>query len=206
MVKSTFLPISEDYPLFLASASPRRKELLNQVELPFQAVPSNIDEKGDDRVADRNRAALLAQMKAVDVYKKIGQHWVLGADTIVALGNKILGKPADAKEVHAMLSLLSGQEHIVVTGIALLDPSGKKAYLGTTTTRVRMKAISKEDISNYLATGEPYGKAGSYAIQGIGAFMVEGITGSYTNVVGLPLCVLIKALLHTGALRRFPLS
>lgn len=205
-MKSTFLPISKAYPLILASASPRRKQLLNQVALPFRPVASGIDESGDDGAGNPIRATFLAKKKAMDVYTKVKKHWVLGADTIVVLGDRILGKPADAEEVHRMLSLLSGREHKVVTGFALLDPSGGEASVETTTTYVRMKEISKADISTYLATGEPYGKAGSYAIQGLGVFMVEGITGSYSNVVGLPLCSLIKALLHTGALQSFPLS
>jgi len=205
-MKSTFPPISETYPLILASASPRRKQLLNQVRLPFRAVPSDIDEKMEGKTGSFMRAAFLANKKAKDVYTKVGEHWVLGADTIVVLGDRLLGKPADAEEVQAMLSLLSGQEHRVVTGFVLLDPSGDEAYVETTTTHVKMKELSNKDISNYVTTGEPYGKAGSYAIQGIGVFMVEEINGSYSNVVGLPLCAFIKALLHIGALRSFPLS
>jgi septum formation protein len=105
-----------------------------------------------------------------------------------------------------MLNILSGVEHKVVTGFAILDPSGSVAHVETATTRVKLKKITKEEISAYVATGEPFGKAGSYAIQGMGVFMVERINGSYTNVVGLPLCALIKALAHTGALHRYPLS
>ena len=205
-MKSTFLPISRVYPLILASASPRRKQLLNQVMLPFRAIPSSIDENGGEGFGNTTRAAFLAKKKARDVYAKVGKHWVLGADTIVVLGGRLLGKPADAKEAHRMLSLLSGREHKVITGFALLDPLGDEAFVETATTDVRMKEISKADIATYLATGEPYGKAGSYAIQGLGVFMVEGITGSYSNVVGLPLCALIKALLRTGAIQSFPLS
>jgi septum formation protein len=206
MMKPAFPPISETYPLILASASPRRKQLLNQVMLPFRAVPSDIDEKVEGLAGSPRSAVFLAKKKAKDVYTKVGEHWVLGADTVVVLGERLLGKPADAEEVQAMLSLLSGQEHRVVTGFALLDPSGNEAYTETTTTYVKMKELSNEDISNYLTTDEPYGKAGSYAIQGIGVFMVEEINGSYSNVVGLPLCAFIKALLQIGALRSFPLS
>jgi septum formation protein len=203
---SNFPPISETFPLILASASPRRKELLNQVRLPFRAVPSDIDEKVEGRVGSPLRAALLAKKKAKDVCIKVEGHWVLGADTIVVLGDRLLGKPADAEDIQAMLNLLSGQEHKVFTGFALRDPSGDEAHVETTMTRVKMKELSKKDISNYVATGEAYGKAGSYAIQGIGVFMVEEIIGSYSNVVGLPLCAFIKALLHIGAIQSFPLS
>jgi septum formation protein len=104
-----------------------------------------------------------------------------------------------------MLTLLSGKEHRVITGICILDPSGKVAHSEAVTTLVRFIKLTERQIKAYIRTGEPYGKAGSYAIQGIGAFMVESITGSYTNVVGLPLSALIQALLTVGALRGFPL-
>jgi septum formation protein len=105
-----------------------------------------------------------------------------------------------------MLGLLSGKEHRVITGICVLTPSGKVAHSESVTTLVRFIKLTGQQIEAYISTGEPYGKAGSYAIQGIGSFMVESISGSYSNVVGLPLCVLIKSLLTVGALRSFPLS
>ena len=105
-----------------------------------------------------------------------------------------------------MLSLLSGETHKVHTGYCILNPYGELAHSETVTSLVRMKPLSAEEIDAYIMTGEPFDKAGSYAIQGIGAFMVESISGSYTNVVGLPLCALVKALLSIGALRSFPLE
>jgi septum formation protein len=105
-----------------------------------------------------------------------------------------------------MLSLLSGKEHEVITGFCLLNPSGEMAHSEAVTTLVKMKRLDEKEINAYVAIGEPFGKAGSYAIQGIGAFLVESISGSYTNVVGLPVCALIKSLLATGALKNFPLS
>lgn len=199
-----FDEISRERPLILASASPRRIRLLKQVGLPCLSLPSDIEEeqvKGSPRVNTR----LLAERKAKAVYPRSDNHWVLGADTIVALGDASLGKPADHDEARSMLRLLGGREHLVITGFCLLDPAGEKAHGEEVTTLVRMKALTEGEIEAYIDTGEPYGKAGAYGIQGIGAFMIEGITGSYSNVVGLPLCALIKSLIATGALKRFPL-
>jgi len=200
----SFEPISKENPLVLASHSPRRKRLLGQIALPFRSLPSHVEENqvpGEPPV----KAVVLAEKKAKAVYPKSKHRWILGADTLVVIGERILGKPGDQEEVHAMLSLLSGKEHEVITGFCVLDPSGKVARAEAVTTLVKMKPLSEEEIKAYISTGEPFGKAGSYAIQGIGAFMVESISGSYTNVVGLPLCALIKSLLASGALKSFPL-
>jgi len=200
----SFSAISTQYPLILASASPRRKRLLTQIGLPFRSVASQVTE--DDQPVDPTRASLfLAEKKASQVYSNTRDSWVLGADTVVSIDSDILGKPKDKEEARRMLFLLSGKEHRVITGFCILNPSGKPAYSEAITTTVRIKKLTEQEIDAYIATGEPYGKAGSYAIQGIGAFMVESISGSYTNVVGLPLCALIKALILVGALDCFPL-
>ena len=200
----SFQPISKENPLVLASNSPRRRSLLQQIGLPFRSLPSHVEE---DQVLGKPplRAVLLAEEKAKAVYPKSRESWILGADTMVVIGERVLGKPRAPEDVHFMLSRLSGKEHEVITGFCLLDPSGEKAHSEAITTLVKMKRLSEEEISAYLATGEPFGKAGSYAIQGVGAFMVESISGSYTNVVGLPVCALIKSLLAAGALKNFPL-
>jgi septum formation protein len=198
-------PISKDYPLILASASPRRKALLQQIALPFRARASHVEEallEGDPA----GRIQRLAKSKARAVWTRSDRHWVLGADTVVLLGDMALGKPRDREEARSMLMVLAGKEHRVITGFALLDPSGEVAHSEEVTTRVSVRGLSKQEIEAYIATGEPFGKAGSYAIQGIGAFMIEGIAGSYTNVVGLPICAVVQALIHTGALDRFPLK
>jgi septum formation protein len=198
-------PISKDYPLILASASPRRKALLQQIALPFRARASHVEEallEGDPA----GRIQRLAKSKARAVWTRSDRHWVLGADTVVLLGDRALGKPRDREEARSMLMVLAGKEHRVITGFALLDPSGEVAHSEEVTTRVSVRGLSKQEIEAYIATGEPFGKAGSYAIQGIGAFMIEGIAGSYTNVVGLPICAVVQALIHTGALDRFPLK
>jgi septum formation protein len=200
-----FQTISEQFPLILASASPRRKELLTQLGLPFRSVVSQVREEeagGEPREACR----FLAEKKAAQVYATTDPAWVLGADTIVAVGNTTLGKPEGKKEAREMLSLLSGKEHRVITGFCVLNPSGMVVHCEAITTLVRFKKLSSREVEGYMNTGEPFGKAGSYAIQGMGAFMVESISGSYSNVVGLPLCALIKAFVTVGALKTFPLS
>jgi len=199
-----FETISKKYPLILASSSPRRKMLLAQIGLPFRTRPSDIDENeiAENRPAT---AGYLAEKKARAVSSGIKNHWILGADTLVVLGETVLGKPDDIDHAHAMLHQLGGKEHKVLTGFCLLDPSCRPVHSEEVTTNVRMKRLTEEEIKAYIDTGEPFGKAGGYAIQGIGAFMVEAISGSYTNVVGLPICALIQALLTTGALKEFPM-
>lgn len=204
MNEMRFRPISPDYPLVLASASPRRRRLLEQIGLPFFCSPSNINE--DDSFSEGPPApALLAQEKARAVSQGHRNAWILGADTIVTKGQRVLGKPRDPADARRMLTMLSGSEHTVITGFCILDPFARTAHQEEVITLVKMKSLTDEEIRAYIASGEPFGKAGSYAIQGIGSFMVEAITGSYTNVVGLPICALVKALLACGALDSFPL-
>lgn len=201
----SFQAINKENPLILASNSPRRKRLLQQIGLPFRSLPSQVDENqapGEPPV----KAVLLAEKKAKAVYSQSKDSWILGADTMVVVDGRILGKPRDHEDIHSMLSRLSDKEHEVITGFCVLDPSGEVAHSEAITTLVKMKRLSKGEINAYVATGEPFGKAGSYAIQGVGAFMVESISGSYTNVVGLPVCALVKSLLALGALKDFPLS
>ncbi len=200
----TFQFITRGYPLILASKSPRRKSLLAQIGLPFRSVPGQVTEeglRGDPVMTSR----LLAERKAAHVRIKIDDHWVLGADTIVAIDNTMLGKPRDRKEAKRMLGLLSGREHKVITGFCILSPSGNAVHSEGVVTLVRIKKLTGQEIEAYLNTSEPYGKAGGYAIQGIGSFMIQGISGLYTNVVGLPLSALISALISSGALKSFPL-
>lgn len=177
---------------------------MEQIGLPFRSVSSHVEEVYDAG-EPQHKALMLSEKKARAVYSNSRNAWILGADTMVVIGESVLGKPADQDEARSMLALLSEKEHRVITGFCLLDPAGSTAHAEAITTLVKMKRLTEEEIGAYVATGEPFGKAGSYAIQGIGAFMVESISGSYTNVVGLPLCALIKALLDTGALKNFPL-
>jgi len=198
-----FSPVNAQSPLILASASPRRRHLLSQIGLPFRVIKSNVSETNTG--ADPERLCrVLAEKKALRVYPETEASWILGADTVVAIEDSILGKPEDDGDAMRMLDFLSGKEHRVITGFCVLNPTGAIAHTEAVTTFVRVKKLARKEIKAYVATGEPHGKAGSYAIQGIGAFMVEAIAGSYTNVVGLPLCALIKCLFSTGALETFP--
>ncbi len=199
----SFPLISDAYPLILASASPRRRELLTQIRLPFRVAPSHVDE---EEIADEptEMCRRLAENKAIQVHSPADPSWILGADTIVVIGDRVLGKPRDESNAGEMLWLLAGKEHAVITGFSILDPSGIVAHSEAVVTVVRFKPLNRAEIAAYIQTGEPFGKAGAYAIQEIGAFMVESISGSYTNVVGLPVCAVIKALIRVGAIRMFP--
>lgn len=201
----SFSYISTANPLILASASPRRRELLEQARIPFKVIEGNIDENGEDgapyRICER-----LAEKKAISVYKASGKSWVLGADTIVVKGGVIMGKPVDHKDAAEMLSSLSDATHEVITGYSIIYPDGCIAVTAHAVTTVGFKRVTAEEIDAYIKTGEPFGKAGAYAIQEIGAFMITAIHGSYSNVVGLPLFEVIDSLLRVRALERFPLN
>jgi septum formation protein len=121
------------------------------------------------------------------------------------LNEKVFGKPRDAQECHEMLFYLSGKNHRVITGFCIIDPSDTSLHIEAVTTEVKIKALAEQEIDNYVKTGEPFGKAGGYAIQGIGSFMIEYIRGSYTNVVGLPVCEVVASLVKCGGLAGFPL-
>jgi len=196
--------ISSENPLILASDSPRRRDILTHLRIPFRQVSSNSEEKKatGDPLKD---VCLIAERKALAVRVSEPASWIMAADTVVVLGDEVMGKPSDALEAFAMLTNLSGKSHRVITGLCILSPIGTRALCDSVVTEVRFRDIAESEINAYIATGEPFGKAGAYAIQGIGAFMVEGITGSYTNVVGLPACVLVKALIEAGAIAQFPI-
>jgi len=196
--------ISSENPLMLASDSPRRRDILTQLRIPFRQVSSNSEEKkaAGDPMKD---VCLIAERKAMAVRPSEPSSWIMAADTVVVLGDNVMGKPTDAREAFAMLTNLDGKSHRVITGLCILSPIGTRALCDSVVTEVRFRDIAESEINAYIATGEPFGKAGAYAIQGIGAFMVEGITGSYTNVVGLPACVLVKALIEAGAIAQFPI-
>lgn len=195
--------ISDENPLILASASPRRKELLAQVRIPFIVVPGDVYEIGG-KGRPCEICTGLAEKKALSVYKPSNKNWILGADTIVVKDGIIMGKPSDAGEAAYMLDSLSDGDHEVITGFSIIDPSGHVAETSCVSTIVKFKALSREEIDAYIKTGEPFGKAGAYAIQGIGAFMIKGISGSYSNVVGLPLFAIIDFLKKLEAIGNFP--
>ena len=179
--------------LILASASPRRKELLDQVGIKYEVLPSNVEEHIEDMEGTpAEKAEKLAYLKARDVASKLKDCLVLGADTIVVVDNEVLGKPKDLDDAKSMLSRLSGKEHQVITGVALIDTNKNIELVSHETTSVKFRKLTSRMINSYLAAQEPMGKAGAYAIQGFGALLIEGINGCYSNVVGLPLTKLSK--------------
>ncbi|MBF0447968.1 MAG: septum formation inhibitor Maf [Magnetococcales bacterium] len=173
--------------LCLASASPRRLELLQQVGLAPFVFPVQIDESVSGNESPLDYVQRMAQTKA-RAGAASGYGWVLAADTVVVIDGRPLGKPTDEAEAAEMLACLSGRQHQVMTAIALLGPTTDVSHSEVVVTDVWFKKITVDEIEAYVATKEPMDKAGSYGIQGVGAFMVEKIEGSYTAVVGLPLC------------------
>ncbi|BCG46772.1 Septum formation protein Maf [Citrifermentans bremense] len=188
--------------IVLASASPRRSELLESAGIQFRVVPADINEEplpGEEPVDHVRR---LAEGKARAAADLAEGRFFLGADTIVLCDGEIMGKPKDAADAERMLKKLSGVPHEVVTGFAIYDRERKGAVVEAIRTKVFFKQLRDEEVRDYIATGCPFDKAGAYAIQGGAAHMVQKIEGSYTNVVGLPLCEVVDALRVIGALGR----
>jgi len=187
--------------IVLASASPRRQELLAQVGLAIRAIPAAVDETSlPGETADQHVVRLSkAKAYAVASRPEVAGRWFIGSDTVVVRDGTILGKPVDGEDAARMLSSLAGREHQVVSGYAVHDRATGDTISDAVTTRVWFKPLTASEITGYLASGEPFDKAGAYAIQGVGAFMVTRIEGSYPNVVGLPLCEVLDALEKLGA-------
>jgi septum formation protein len=171
--------------LILASGSPRRRDLLAQLGIPFEVHEPRLDETGEPGEAPREQVLRLAKSKAARAGKAFPGRTLLAADTLVALGDRILGKPRSEDEARTFLRLLSGTTHLVHTAVCLL--AGDASACRTVTTEVTFRPLGDREIDWYLGTGEPMGKAGAYAIQGCGGAFVASIQGSYSNVVGLPL-------------------
>jgi septum formation protein len=182
----------------LASASPRRQALLRALWIEFRIVPSLADEAGPLPDDGCRRAEALALRKAAEVATRVGEGLVLGADTIVECDGRLLGKPRDRDEARRFLRLLSGRSHLVVTALALVEAGGGRTVTGQEVTEVCVRPLMAEEIDAYIGTDEPLDKAGGYAIQGAGGAFIEGIKGSFTNVVGLPLGRLRALLLRFG--------
>ncbi len=186
--------------LILASKSPRRYDLLKQMGLNFEVIPSKIEEDFAQGESPREHVVRLAEAKAIEVGNRYPDCCVIGADTIVYIDGQILGKPGNREEAMEMLRLISGKEHRVLTGISVRHSNKGKGECEAVETAVRVKSLSPVEMDWYIGTGEPFDKAGGYGIQGIGSFMIESINGSYTNVVGLPLCELMQMLVRLGAI------
>lgn len=187
--------------LILASASPRRKELLELVGLEFEVVPGDVDEAFHEAETPRDHVMRLSREKALAVSAIYPDAWVLGADTIVLINGEILGKPQTKDEAREMLRKLSGTAHRVISGFAVLKKTGGAVFTDAVESTVIFKNLSADEIEWYAETDEPYDKAGGYAAQGMGASLIREIHGSYTNVVGLPLCEVVDALRQIGAAR-----
>ena len=172
--------------IILASGSPRRRELLAGLGWNFEVIPPQVDEKKIDGEPPAELVKRLAEEKASSVASRFLGNWVLGADTVVALEGRILGKPNSEGEAAKMIAELSGRTHSVFTGVALIAPDGRK-LINAEETRVTFRPLGKEDILAYIALGESMDKAGAYAIQERGTLLAERIDGCYFNVVGLPL-------------------
>src|SRR6202166_4864547 len=184
--------------LVLASASPRRQELLRNAGFAFEVQPADIPENvlpGEDA---KKYAERLAREKALAVSLQHPHDTVLGADTIVAVDGQLLGKPANSADAARMLHLLSGRDHEVITGICLVVKG--QPFVASETTRVTVDRITDKEIADYVATGEPMDKAGAYAIQGIASRWIPRIEGDYSNVVGLPVALLYAMLRERGAI------
>ncbi|WP_434561121.1 Maf family protein [Pseudomonas sp. Z4-20] len=186
-------------PLYLASGSPRRRELLTQIGVPFTAIGADIDETPLDQETPSAYVERLARGKAEAGRRALAsgvEGCMLGADTAVVLEGRILGKPVDQADALSMLLSLSGRDHEVLTAIAVVD--GQHCETRVVRSRVRFRLITEQEALAYWASGEPRDKAGGYGIQGLGAVFVAGLEGSYSAVVGLPLCETAELLGHFG--------
>lgn len=173
--------------IILASASPRRTELLKLLGCKFKVVPSKTEEKVNPNLSPVQNVKRVSRLKALDVASKVSEGIIIAADTIVVFKGEILGKPKNKKDAQKILRRSSGKEHKVITGITIVNAKTKDVKQATVTTKVKFRKLSKELINRYIATGEPLDKAGAYGIQGKGSLLVESIKGDYFNVVGLPL-------------------
>ncbi|MEA1936263.1 MAG: Maf family protein [Thermodesulfobacteriota bacterium] len=187
--------------LILASASPRRRELLKLVGLNFEIIPSDADEAFLKGETPEEHVLRLSEEKASTISSHNPDAWVLGADTIVIINREVLGKPVAVDEAREMLQKLSAKKHKVITGFCLIRKNTDIMIRDTVESTVVFKEIPEDEIAWYVRTKEPYDKAGGYAVQGMGAFFIKEIHGSYTNVVGLPICEVMETLKEIGAIR-----
>ncbi len=184
--------------IILASASPRRKELLRRIGLEFRVSTAHTDETCGSALSPAACAKAIARHKAQCVAHYHKKDLIIAADTIVVLANKMLGKPADADDAHRMLRRLSGKCHIVITAYTILDAATGKSRTRAVESKVWFRKLSENEIEAYIRTGEPFDKAGAYGIQEFGALLVKKIEGDYFNVMGLPIASLAQTLKEFG--------
>jgi septum formation protein len=194
VTEKVFMTISLSASLILASASPRRQELLRAVGLNFKITPAHVNENYLAGESPQQHVKRLSIDKAMVVTRKYPEAWVLGADTIVVIDGLILGKPENQTQARKMLWKLSGREHKVFTGFTIAHAATDICQAKVIQSAVRFKTISPREMEWYVACDEPYDKAGGYAVQGKGACFIQSIRGSYTNVIGLPLCEVLEEL------------
>ena len=184
----------------LASASPRRQELLKFMGFDFTVIPSGVDEKFLGGESVKGHVLRLSREKAQVIAGRNPGTWVLGADTVVIIDGDVLGKPGSKKEAKEMLMRLSGKKHRVLTGFSVVRKSVNVVKSGLVESSVFFTEVSEDELEWYIDTMEPYDKAGGYAVQGKAAFFIKEIRGSHTNVIGLPLCEVVAALKEVGAI------
>jgi septum formation protein len=184
--------------IILASASPRRKELLEKIGLKFKIEPSNYEEYTHSGLEPHELARKISLGKAEDIASRYKNAIVIAADTLVVFGDQILGKPHTENAARKMLEAINGKAHSVITGFSIIDCDVQKTLSRSVETRVYVKELTLAEISTYVKSREPLDKTGAYAIQGLGAVIVEQIEGDYFNVVGLPLSALTEALKEFG--------
>ncbi len=178
--------------VILASASPRRKELLGLITEEFTIIPSGVEETVPDGIPPEKQPEFLAKLKAEDIAKKYPHDIIIGADTSVIIDNCVLGKPDGREEARSMLNRLSGRTHKVITGCAVIKNGECRSF--SSVTEVEFYRLTDEETEDYIATGEPFDKAGAYGIQGKGGLLVKAIRGDWFNVVGLPVAELARVL------------
>lgn len=185
----------ENKKIVLASASPRRKELLDTIKLQFEIIPADIDETLESDRFSLDVIEKLALDKALDVSKRINYPaLIIGSDTVVVINDQVLGKPKDKEDAFSMLKMLNGKTHKVISAIAIYNTAQDKTLVDSVSSEVTFREMTDKEITNYIDSGEPMDKAGAYAIQGIGGIFVSSICGCYSNIVGISVFKLAEML------------
>ncbi len=194
--------IIQNSSIILASKSPRRRRLLESAGIKFTIIPSGVQETDFLLLKPENYVRTLAEAKAKDIADKNPESWIIGADSIVLINDTILEKPESISDARQMMQQLSGKPHIVLTGYSIICKKSSYIFTDVVKTEVIFKKLTDEEIEWYIHTKEPYDKAGGYAIQSLGSFMVKSINGSYSNVVGLPVCEVLDQLYRQQVISR----